>query len=184
MAEIERLSGCIEWIDSSFVERRWTPRWAIQVGIRCHLAGMSTRDASRFLDSLRVQRNHVAIHNGRLHPDPRFDIDDLPEGLQPTARHIASETDHRPSRAGSSAVGQLVEAARICIGVNFSNLASASLARSMEAFTREYTTDYDYPSTTDAIPVEPWPREVPRARWPVASPWSLARSQRNDRWRI
>ena len=63
MAEIERLSGCIEWIDLSFVERKRTPEWAIQVGIRCHLAGMSLRDASQFLDELGVQRSHVAIHN-------------------------------------------------------------------------------------------------------------------------
>ena len=48
----ERLSECITWIDLSFVERRRTPDWAIQVGIRCHLAGMSLRDASQFLDEL------------------------------------------------------------------------------------------------------------------------------------
>jgi len=63
VAEIERLSGCIEWIDLSFVKRERTPEWAIQVGIRCHLAGMSTRDASQFLEELGVQRSHVAIHN-------------------------------------------------------------------------------------------------------------------------
>ncbi|RMB08225.1 hypothetical protein ATH50_3638, partial [Haloplanus aerogenes] len=63
MAESERLSKCIEWIDLSFVERDRTPEWAIQVGIRCHLADMSTRDASQFLDELGVQRSHVAVHN-------------------------------------------------------------------------------------------------------------------------
>ena len=63
MAETDRLSGCIEWIDLSFVERERTPRWAIQVGIRCHLAGMSTRDASQFLDELGVKRSHVAVHD-------------------------------------------------------------------------------------------------------------------------
>ena len=63
MAEFGRLSGCIAWIDLSFVERSRTPEWAIQVGIRCHLAGMSTRDASQFLDELGVQRSHVAVHN-------------------------------------------------------------------------------------------------------------------------
>jgi len=46
MAEIERLSECIEWIDFSFVERKRTSEWAIQVSIRCHLTGMSTRDVS------------------------------------------------------------------------------------------------------------------------------------------
>ncbi len=63
MAESERLSRCIEWIDLSFVERKRTPEWAIQMGIRCHLAGMSLRDASQFLDELGVDRSHVAIHN-------------------------------------------------------------------------------------------------------------------------
>ena len=48
MPEFDRLSGCIEWIDSSLVERRRTPKWAIQVSIRYHIAGMSTRDASQF----------------------------------------------------------------------------------------------------------------------------------------
>jgi transposase-like protein len=63
MPEFDRLNGCIKWIDLSFVERERTPEWAIQVGIRCHLAGMSTRDASQFLDELGVQRSHVAVHN-------------------------------------------------------------------------------------------------------------------------
>lgn len=63
MTEIERLSECIEWIDLSFVERRRTSDWTIQVGIRCHLAGMSLRDASTFLDELGVDRSHVAIHD-------------------------------------------------------------------------------------------------------------------------
>ena len=62
MPEIERLSNAITWIDLSFVERDRTPEWAIQMGIRCHLAGMSLRDASQFLDELGVQRSHVAIH--------------------------------------------------------------------------------------------------------------------------
>ena len=62
MPKIERLSESTAWIDLSFVERRRTPEWAIQVGIRCHLAGMSLRDASQFLDELGVDRSHVAIH--------------------------------------------------------------------------------------------------------------------------
>jgi len=62
LTEFDRLNGCIEWIDLSVVERERTPEWAIQVGIRCHLAGMSLRDASQFFDELRVQRSHVAVH--------------------------------------------------------------------------------------------------------------------------
>lgn len=50
MAEIDRLIKRIAWIDLSFVERDWTPEWAIQAGIRCHLVGMSLWDASQFLD--------------------------------------------------------------------------------------------------------------------------------------
>ena len=62
MPEIERLSESITWIDLSFVERQRTPEWAIEVGTRCHLADMSLRDASQFLDKLGVDRSHVAIH--------------------------------------------------------------------------------------------------------------------------
>ena len=61
--QFDRLSGCIEWIDLSFVERRQTPEWTIQVGIRYHLADISMRYASRSLDELGVQRSHVDIHN-------------------------------------------------------------------------------------------------------------------------
>jgi len=50
MAESGRLGGCIEWIDVSFVERKRAPEWAIQGGIRCHLAAMSLRDASQHLE--------------------------------------------------------------------------------------------------------------------------------------
>jgi transposase-like protein len=63
MPDFERLNGDIAWIDLSFVERERTPDWAIQVGIRCHLAGISTQDASKNLKELGVQRSHVAIHN-------------------------------------------------------------------------------------------------------------------------
>jgi len=33
------------------------------MGIRCYIEGVSTRDASQFLDELGVERSHVAIHN-------------------------------------------------------------------------------------------------------------------------
>ncbi len=63
MTEIERLSQRIAWIDLSFVERDRTPRWAIEIGIRCHLAGISLREVSKFLDEYGIDRSHVAIHN-------------------------------------------------------------------------------------------------------------------------
>jgi hypothetical protein len=66
VAESERLSKYIEWVDLPFVERKRTPECAIQFGIQCHLTGMSTRDASQFLDELGVKRSHIAVHN-RVH---------------------------------------------------------------------------------------------------------------------
>ena len=63
MLDPERLSGSITWIDLSFVERERTPGWAIQIGIRCHLAGLSLREVSKHLSRLGVERSHVAIHN-------------------------------------------------------------------------------------------------------------------------
>jgi hypothetical protein len=62
MAEFDRLDGCIEGY-LSFVERKRTPKRAIQAGIRCHLARMPTRDASQFLDELRFNCSHILIHN-------------------------------------------------------------------------------------------------------------------------
>jgi transposase-like protein len=44
------------------MERERTPEWAIQVGTWCHIAGMSLRDASQFLDELGVHWSHAAIH--------------------------------------------------------------------------------------------------------------------------
>jgi len=41
MAEIARLSGHSDWIDLDFVEREWTPRRLMKLGIRLHLAGLS-----------------------------------------------------------------------------------------------------------------------------------------------
>lgn len=63
MPKSDRLRNAIEWIDLSFVERWRTLRWAIEVGNRCHLSGMSLRDSSQFLDELGVQCSRVALHN-------------------------------------------------------------------------------------------------------------------------
>jgi len=51
MTEFDRLSGRIEWIDVSFVERSRTPEWAMQLGIRCPLAGISTSQESSAVTS-------------------------------------------------------------------------------------------------------------------------------------
>ena len=63
MPEIERLCESIAWIDSSFVERDRTTRWAIEIGIRCHLVGMALREVSKHLEPFGVTRSLVAIHN-------------------------------------------------------------------------------------------------------------------------
>ena len=63
MLEFDRLSERIAWIDLSFVERDRTPRWTIEVGIRCHLTGMLLREVSKYLELFGVDRSHVAIHN-------------------------------------------------------------------------------------------------------------------------
>ena len=63
MPQIERLSERIAWIDLSVVERDRTPRWAIEEGIRYHLAGMSLREVSIFLERFWIDRSHVAVHN-------------------------------------------------------------------------------------------------------------------------
>jgi transposase-like protein len=63
MPEFDRLSERTTWIDLSFVERDRTPRWAIEIGISCHLAGMSLRWVNKYLELFGINRSHVAIHN-------------------------------------------------------------------------------------------------------------------------
>jgi putative transposase len=63
MAEFDRLNEVIAWIDLSFVEQDRTPRWAIEVGIRCYLVVMSLRKVSKFIEEYGIDRSHVAIHN-------------------------------------------------------------------------------------------------------------------------
>lgn len=63
MTEIERLSERLAWIDLPFVERDRTPLWAIEIGIRCHLASMSLREVSKFSEEYGIDWSHVAIHN-------------------------------------------------------------------------------------------------------------------------
>jgi hypothetical protein len=83
--------------------------------------------------------------DGDLLTDPRLDIEtDLPAPLHPIARRLTPDTPTpSPTRQVVSG-GQLAEAARICIGVDFPNLASASLAQSMDAFATTHASEYDY----------------------------------------
>lgn len=88
-----------------------------------------------------------AIHldaDGTVVPAP-IDIDDeLPRELRATARRVITETsssdvDDRRVEQGDA----FVEAARICLGVRMPNLASASLARSMDRFVDDHARDRD-----------------------------------------
>jgi len=50
MAEIARLSGCLDWIDLDFVERQRTPERAMKLGIQLQLAGLSLRNTVPILE--------------------------------------------------------------------------------------------------------------------------------------
>lgn len=76
---------------------------------------------------------------GQLIPPP-IDADDLPAAIRPTARRIIpavapADVAEREVLDGDA----FVEAARICLGVRMPNLASATLARSMEQFVRDHS---------------------------------------------
>ena len=63
MTQNDRLTRSSGWIDLAFVERERTPRPAIEVGIRLHLAGLSLSNTKRELEKLGVERSRTAIHN-------------------------------------------------------------------------------------------------------------------------
>ncbi|WP_226043181.1 IS6 family transposase [Natrinema sp. DC36] len=63
MPKINRLSGCSDWIDLSFVERERTPRQLMELGIRLHLAGLSLSNTVRELEKLGVERSRKAVHD-------------------------------------------------------------------------------------------------------------------------
>lgn len=52
MPEITRLSGDSDWIDLDFVERQWTPEFAMRLDIQMHLAGLSLSNTVSFLERL------------------------------------------------------------------------------------------------------------------------------------
>ncbi|UHQ98736.1 IS6 family transposase (plasmid) [Natrinema zhouii] len=63
MPKIDRLSGCSDWIDLSFVERERTPRQLMELGIRLHLAGLSLSNTVRELEKFGVERSRKAVHD-------------------------------------------------------------------------------------------------------------------------
>lgn len=63
MPKIDRLnerSGCFEL---DFLEREATPKPAMQLGIRLHLAGLSLSDTVSVLDTFGVERARSTVHN-------------------------------------------------------------------------------------------------------------------------
>jgi putative transposase len=63
MAEITRLSGRSDWIESDFVERERTPSELMKLGIRLHLAGLSLSNTIRELEKFGVKRSRKAVHD-------------------------------------------------------------------------------------------------------------------------
>ncbi|WP_311173389.1 IS6 family transposase [Halobellus ordinarius] len=63
MPEIDRLkrsNGCFEL---DFVERETTPEWAMKLGIRLHLAGLSLSNTVAELERFGVDRCRSTVHN-------------------------------------------------------------------------------------------------------------------------
>ncbi|GAA0293404.1 DDE-type integrase/transposase/recombinase [Halarchaeum salinum] len=63
MPEISRLSGGSDCFELAFVEREATPNWAMKLGIRLHLAGLSPSNTVSELDRFGVDRARSTVHN-------------------------------------------------------------------------------------------------------------------------
>ncbi|WP_126664399.1 IS6 family transposase [Haloterrigena salifodinae] len=63
MSKIDRLSGCRDWIDLSFVERERTPRQLMEVGIRLHLADLSLSNTVQEMEKFGVDRSQKVVHD-------------------------------------------------------------------------------------------------------------------------
>jgi len=63
MAEITRLSGCTDWIELDFVERKRTPNELMKLGIRYYLSGLSLSNTVRELENFGVKRSRKTVHD-------------------------------------------------------------------------------------------------------------------------
>ena len=72
MAEITRLSGCSDWVELAFVDRKRTPSELMKLGIRLHLAGLSPSNTISEIAKFGLQRSRKAVHDwvqkADLHP--------------------------------------------------------------------------------------------------------------------
>ena len=62
MTEIARLSGPSNAIELGFVERVYTPRFAMRLGIHLHLAGLSLEKTVSILENFGVDRCRSTVH--------------------------------------------------------------------------------------------------------------------------
>lgn len=73
MPENVRLSGCLDEIDLSFVEREATPRLLMKLSIHLHLAGLSLSNTVSILELFGVQRARSTVcnwvHKADLQPE-------------------------------------------------------------------------------------------------------------------
>ena len=81
MSEINRLNGGTDWIDLSFMEREWTPRQFIEVGIQMYLAGSSLSNTKQYLERLGVERSPTAIHNWLQNAELQAASDAIPNQI-------------------------------------------------------------------------------------------------------
>ena len=63
MPENDRLSGSLDQIDLSFVEREATPRLLMKLSIQLHLAGLSLSNTVSILELFGVERVRSTVHN-------------------------------------------------------------------------------------------------------------------------
>jgi len=61
MLETDRLGDYFDWIDLGFVEREATPKPAMKLGIRLHVAGLSLSDTVSILDAFGVDRHRTTV---------------------------------------------------------------------------------------------------------------------------
>lgn len=63
MPEIDRLKRSTGCFELDFVERETTPEWAMKLGIRLHLAGLSLSNTVSELKRFGVDRRRSTVHN-------------------------------------------------------------------------------------------------------------------------
>ena len=63
MPKTASLRGASGWIDLEFVQREWTPRELMALGIRLHLGGLSLSNTVRELEKFGVKRSRKAVHD-------------------------------------------------------------------------------------------------------------------------